>query len=804
TSTLQSQVQVYSIQKQTFLPAITTDQLPLSAALSRDGKSLYVTCYGASTLDVIDLTQLAVTGSVELPSKPEGVAVASDGRVLISSTGSGTNGANNVLLLYNPAPGATQILTSISTAPPAPAAPTLPPPPPGRPFLSTHSVLAATMDGSLIAGVNVPATGPPAVFVYEAASGTVLRSRILAGSSTALAFSADGTRLASGTNLFDAATLHVLAQTNIANASFGIAPGSNFNLASAQGGGVFAPNGQTLYQAFDFAPASNPTSTTTTGQLMLTDPDNLLLRTGLQMPENLAGKMVISSDGNSIYALSDSGFVIVPAGSITANPLAVPSAAAVVVTNDQCGVSAQTASAAVSITNAGKGRLSASAQPFQLATGAGAPPPTAAPTVKTGVDSNGNPQLQFTYNPAAAARGLGTVTPPNDFLIQSPEAITLAPRVRVYQNNRDAEVNGMIVPLAGGQVSGEAFPDLLYDQTRQRIYIANAGWNRIEVYDIGQQALLAPIKVGQLPTSLALTPDGTTLYVANSGGESISVVDPNLMQTTGTVAFPPIPFNSTLPLVTPNVIAASQNGPMVLMNTGALWNVVGNTAVPRGVSALLGQTSTGLPTPITGASPLVATPDGQYILMVAASTGFVYLYQASVDDWVASRQVFTPSTVTGYIGPVAAGPKGAYYVVNGILLNQALVPSSGGNSVPGPASRLVSAAAASGNGRFAIFSPAPSTNGAVPAPIIEILDANTGNVVSQVEALEGPITQVAANARASISGRTMAIDAAGANAYVITTSGLSIIPLAAVSAPNRPQINPGGAVNLASYRLPVA
>jgi uncharacterized protein (TIGR03437 family) len=39
---------------------------------------------------------------------------------------------------------------------------------------------------------------------------------------------------------------------------------------------------------------------------------------------------------------------------------------------------------------------------------------------------------------------------------------------------------------------------------------------------------------------------------------------------------------------------------------------------------------------------------------------------------------------------------------------------------------------------------------------------------------------------------------------VITTSGLSIIPLAPVAAADRPQPAPRGAVNLASYRLPVA
>ena len=119
TSSLQSLVQIYSIQRQSFLSTIPTDQTPLSAALSRDGKFLYITCYDGAALDVIDLDALVVATRVSLPARPEGVAVASDGRVLISTTGSGTNGATNVLLLYDPSPNASVPLTNISVAPAA-------------------------------------------------------------------------------------------------------------------------------------------------------------------------------------------------------------------------------------------------------------------------------------------------------------------------------------------------------------------------------------------------------------------------------------------------------------------------------------------------------------------------------------------------------------------------------------------------------------------------------------------------------------------------------------------------------------
>ena len=795
-SSLQNLVQVYSIPRQSFLSTIPTDQTPLSAALSRDGKFLYVTCYDGAALDVIDLDALVVATRVSLPARPEGVAVGSDGRVLISTTGSGTNGATNALLLYDPSPNATVALTNISVAPAAPTPPTLPPPS-GRPFLATHSQLAAARDGSLIVGVNVTGTGSPTVFVYEAASNTVLRSRIVAGSSTVLSISDDGTRFTCGPNLFDTATLQLLATENAANAPYPIAFAANtsFNTQSAQGGGVFSPDGQTLYAAFDISPVQNPPASANVSQLMLNDPDNLLIRMGLQLPENLAGKMVISSDAANIYALSDSGFTILPVGTISRSPLAVPSTAVTLLTKDQCGATTQTSSAIVTINNAGNGRVTATAQLLQI-TGQTNSSPATAPIVRPS-QSSSNTQFTFSFN-ATAARGLGTITPPHDFVIQSPEAINIPNRVRVYENSRDSEVNGTVIPIPVGGAVGEAFPDIVFDQARRRLYIANLGLNRVEVYDTQQQAFLSPIKVGQMPVALALTPDGNTLYVANSGSENISIIDPDKLQTVGRVNFPPIPFNSNLALMTPRLIAAGFSGPLILMSNGTLWSIVGNTAVPRRVSRLLGQTTAGLPVAIPLPSSMVATPGGEYILLVTG-TGIADLYDATVDDWVASRQVFT-ATQTGYIGPAAAGPRGQYFVVNGTALNSALVPV-------GTNTRLVSATAPMGNNTFAVFSPpaVTATNTApTTAPVVQIMNATTGSSTLQVNALEGPITQIVGAGRGSISGRTMAIDSANAFAYVITTSGLSIIPLTPAAATDRPSPNQNGAVNLGSYQKQVA
>ena len=68
---------------------------------------------------------------------------------------------------------------------------------------------------------------------------------------------------------------------------------------------------------------------------------------------------------------------------------------------------------------------------------------------------------------------------------------------------------------------------------------------------------------------------------------------------------------------------------------------------------------------------MASTPEGQYII-VFTGTGNAYIYDAAADDFTLGKQIFT--TQTGYLGPVSAGPRGQYYIVNGVLLNSSLTP----------------------------------------------------------------------------------------------------------------------------------
>ncbi|MEK7751128.1 MAG: beta-propeller fold lactonase family protein, partial [Acidobacteriota bacterium] len=548
----------------------------------------------------------------------------------------------------------------------------------------------------------------------------------------------------------------------------------------------------------------------------------------------------IGSDGSAIYALSESGFLILPVGQVNQNPVAALDNRILLLGNDQCGVTAGIRTQKLTVRNEGRGRLTASAILLQAPVqqqvpglggaggpGGGAPGITipvvlqplvgaavagqtqqqtqitqTAPRVRPRTTPDGT-ELDFEFNPLAA-RATGTIAP-HDFLIQSPESVNVITSVRVFQNNRDAEARADIIPVQVAISPNEGLVDIVPDNNRRLLYISNSGMNRIEVFDTRTKRLLAPIKVGQLPRSISLAPDGNTLYVGNTGAEYISVVDLDQMSETGKIRFPPLPFNTGLGVINPSVVAATQRGLQIVMSNGTLWKTVGDVAVPRTVSPLVGSST--VPAPRT----LVSTPNGEYALLLDGN-GYALLYDSLVDEFVQRRQVIT-APIQGYYGAVGAGPRGNYFLVNGMVLNQSLTATANagstlvtvpgrGNQPPQQFNRPVSAVAAAGTTLFARFIQPVVANANVlvsEPPTLELVDVNTGQTTRTASVLEGPLSTQVGTQRVNVAGRALAVDSSGNTAYALTTSGLSIIPLDAPVAANRPQVNRDGVVNIASF-----
>jgi len=788
-NTYENQVDVYSTATNPPGPttSVKTSATPLSIAISRSGRFLYVACYDASTLDIIDLTSASFSKtSVTLSAKPQAVAVGAVGSselVLIGTIGTGTGQA--VLTTYDPSASGSSALQAVLVAPPAPATPQMPPPN-GLMYFAAKSQLQATPDGTKIVGVNQLANNTRTVFVFDVASSTVLASRNVAGTSPILAVSPDGSEFLSGSMLFETSTLLVLAQQNTTNSPFVFAAGASFTTQTNQGGAAFLPDGSELLAAYNIVPVLSPAAKSNTSQLLMNTPDSLLIQLGVMLPENLGGKIVATSDGATLYAISQSGFLVASTAALKTSPIAIPDTNVALLLNDQCGVTAAQNSAVIPVRNQGGSRLTATVQVLTSAA-------TSASVRVTAKTYGGDVTAQ--YNSAVTARGIGTVAP-DQLLIQSPEAINIVPNVRVFQNNRNAEARGTIVPVDTG-ASATGLAEMLADTARQRLYIANPGLNRIEIFDMKKQQFLAPIPVGQLPRSIAFGSDGNTLYAANGGSEYLSVVDLAKGVVTGKVRLPAIPFNASFALLTPSVIASSQRGPQVLMSDGTLWKIVDGTLSPRALNTDVFGTVRSIPAPQTMAS----SPEGGFVLLLAGN-GSAFLYSAADDDFVAARQVI-PTPIQGYYGPIAAGPGGQYYLVDDQVLNQALTPIGTAPAVARPIS-AVAAVDAQSFVRFSMPPRASATAAATDAGLVEVVNRTSQQTTAAANALEGPLTAVATGQRANINGRTMAIDPSSSTVYVLTTSGLQILPFDTTGTQSVPLAPANGVVNTASYTPGVA
>jgi YVTN family beta-propeller protein len=799
-----SQVIVFDYNTNTVTATIAVGKTPLAAAMSMDGSWLYVTCSGNTSLNVVDLSSNRVVNSVLLPSAPQGVEVGNDGRVLVAMNGTGVVAGvpQGTLAIYD------RTLTSGQSVLPVtvPALPTTPAPLPapntnGRPQTTFLSKLMRTPDGQFIVGVIAPSNAATYVFVYEVASGIVLRNRTIAGQSTVLSMAPDGSRFMAGFTLFDMATLSVIAQENNANAPFPFA--SAFNTVQNVGGSVFAPDGSTLYAAFNTAPTTFPAPPSISSTLLVNDPTNLGIRLGIKLPESIVAKIVMKSSGSDAWGLSDSGLIHLPIGNLFNSPILSPQTTDVFLAMDDCNHGIATGT--LGINNLGKGKLSYSV----------APSTNSAALVYQQSSGLAPSAVTFTMEPGRSGvvrqagtniwTGAGTFQGTQyNMVLTSAEAINQPNTVRVYMNYRQPDQRGLIFPVPTTPNSSntgttnangnEGLQDILLDEARGRVYITNSGYNRIEVFDTRAQKFLNPISVGQLPHQMAMSTDGTTLYVGNTGGESISIVDLNLQQVIGNVVFPPFPRNGTTAIIYPRSLAMGLFGLQFVMSNGTQWQVVGNNALPRPVSTVIPTTLATSNGPSYG---MVASPGYDRILTMSGN-GNAYVYDATSDQYVAARLLFP--TIQGYYGVLGALPGGNYLLADGLILNQSLgavggaaTPSASGPITP---SRNVAAVAPIDANSYlrlttSIRSSITATTSDDSRTTLEMVNIPNGTDSLVGVVPENPVFSVFGTNRFNANPRMMVVDSAATTAYAITFSGLSVIPLATATASTRPVINSG-------------
>jgi DNA-binding beta-propeller fold protein YncE len=119
--------------------------------------------------------------------------------------------------------------------------------------------------------------------------------------------------------------------------------------------------------------------------------------------------------------------------------------------------------------------------------------------------------------PGSAAIGLAVLLPamafppPRDAVVGAPASGQI-----------DCTVNlptPIFIPM--GLVPG----GLVFDDACQFLYLTNPFMNRVEVLSLSTMSFQEPVQVGAQPVGLDTAPGGALLYVANSGGNNLSVVD---------------------------------------------------------------------------------------------------------------------------------------------------------------------------------------------------------------------------------------------------------------------------------------
>jgi uncharacterized protein (TIGR03437 family) len=485
--------------------------------------------------------------------------------------------------------------------------------------------------------------------------------------------------------------------------------------------------------------------------LQILDDDNLAVLEEYQLPENLAGKSLLSSDASTMYSISDSGVMVLPVGSMAGVPRVVASAADVLFQSNFCDRQVQ--SQQVTIYDP-----SGANTDFALSVGmAGIEvTPTTGLTPAT---------VYVQVDPTTFQNYKGTVTA--EIEITSASAVNVPKPIRVLVNTPEPDQRGTVVNVPGKLV------DILPDPYRERFFVLRQDTNEVLVFDGQSYSQVGSLSTGNTPTQMAITFDRRYLLVGHNNSQYVSVFDIETLQ-------PSVPIRSPGGHY-PRSIAASGNA--ILISN----RVAGETHTIDRVD-MATRTATELPSlgvyqnDIHEGTVLVASPNGSSIL-VAQPDGKVMLYNANVDTFTIFRQD-------------AEELKGAYaassfdqFVVGNRLMNASLVTTSFMESGTGEASGFVFV------DQFGFRTTAPS--GSDPG-VVQRVDTQTGRGMRATRMVEAPLLGTESlpftRTLAPLYSRNVIVS--------LTTSGFTILPWDYDASVAPPMI--GNVVNAADYTAPVA
>ncbi len=684
-----NRIDVMTLANNTVQTSINVPNQPSSLSISPDGHWLLVANYGNNTtgsstngLTLIDLTNANAKQTFTLSNPPLSVAFGLDDNALVVTTGE--------FIIFNPSVGTTTLIRTI----PQVTTLAIPQAPASFPLNFTQATAAVSADGLTIAGIggtsnavleyryNVATHGLSALtYTASPPPGPSVVSLSSDGSLATFFWSVQNANFQTVAQFSNIAGLYNVGSTLI---------DSSRNLIYAQ----IPPNGTSATGSYTTNPAI----------LNIVDSDNLTLREQIQLPENLAGKSILSADNNTMYSISDSGVTVIPVGNLAKYPRLSSSTEDLLFLGNFCNRNALT-------------------QTFTISDPGGNHTPFSVSTTTAGITispSSGVTPANVTVSvdPNAFSSSKGTVTA--SLSITSTTGIDLPLSVRVLVNSQDPSQRGTIVDVPGVVVS------VLADPQRNVYYVLRQDKNQVLVYNGSNNTLTATLRTCTTPKAMAITFDQQDLLVGCDNAHIMSVFDLDLL-----TAQAPIYVADYV-----QSVAASANAILVHVRPAASANPgIGQVdMVGRVVNQLpsLGVYKNILPLDTV----LTSSSNGANIL-IASSTGATMLYNANAGTFTASRQDFT--TLSG----AYAASNFNQFVVGTNMLDASLVPQgkilSGGTSSSGftfvnQTGYYVSGTATSNPGT------------------IEQVNLTTGNAIQPTATVEAPVLSATAAATTGTTG----------------------------------------------------
>jgi len=535
------------------------------------------------------------------------------------------------------------------------------------------------------------------------------------------------------------------------------------------GGSVIDSTGSLIYaQILTASPATSPTTSSSSSTpstpaasaspaqppvLTLMDSDNLTVRDTLNLPENITGRMILTPDRGTIYAVSDSGVMVMPVGSLNQFHRVYPSQIDVVASGNFCSRTAIVKKITLSDPSGGKTDFTISG----------------APTGVTISPAGGNTPavVTITVDPTAFQNLSGTIAFP--LTINSAAAINWPPSMRLLVNNQSPDQRGTAIDIPG------TLTDILADPGRSRFYVVRQDQNQVLVYDSNTYSLIATLRTSTTPTQMAITMDQNYLIVGHDNSQQAYVWDLNSLTRLSPIQFPPGHY--------PRSIAASGNAIL-----GLVRDVAGDAPGAVDRIDLVNNVATELPSlgifrnNVNPGGVLAAAPNGGSIL-VAAPDGNVMLYDANADTFTVSRQDYK-----GLSGSYAASSFGTY-VVGGYLLNSSLVAQASLAASPG----VPAGFAFVSNWGFQTAAAAATSPG-----VIQRVNPAQSLAIGPTRMVEAPLT----GNRAFPFLRSLAAIYDGSALVSLSVSGVMVLPWNYDAAVSIPMIK--SVVNAADGTAPVA